>query len=247
MVDAYQSGKITNYTANKKVLTSNDDYFVPAICVAWLIGVQYYDRVRKAEKEPKPHCHDLDQVPEDLENMTTFFENLQFDRIIKTENPDSIIMDDSFEEIRKILKDSHRDKTKPILLYVYYAGHGVLQHTTNIVLNEDDPEKRYYTLEQKLSALSKLNNNYISVVFDCCREEQPQTATRSIGDEDDKKNDSFQNLFILFGCPPLTGVPAKSTIVKSVIECVQQHLDSTGGVLELPAAFDMKFKKNFEK
>ena len=92
MVDAYQSRKIINYTANKKDLTSEDDCFVPAICVAWLIGVQTYDRVRNAKEDPKPHCHDLDQVPEDIENMAAFFENLQFDTIIKTENPDEAKM-----------------------------------------------------------------------------------------------------------------------------------------------------------
>ena len=164
-------------------MTSEDDCFVPAICVAWLIGVWTYDRVRNAKEDPKPHCHDLDQVPEDIKNMAAFFDDLQFDNVIKTENPDEAKMSQSFGEIKEILKKSHKDKSKPILLYVYFAGHGILQNTTKIVLNEDDPnpKMRYFDLESKLSSLSKLNNNYISAVFDCCREEVPSIATRSIG------------------------------------------------------------------
>ena len=123
----------------------------------------------------------------------------------------------------------------------------MLDYTTRIVLNEEDPTDRYFDLEYKLSALSKLRNNFISVVFDCCREELPRTVTRSISDRDDSKILTEQNLFIVFGCPPQTGVPAKSSIVRSVIDCVAQHLHSTGGILELPTAFDYKFKQKFEK
>ena len=142
---------------------------------------------------------------------------------------------------------AHKDVTKSTLLYVYYGGHGVLDNTTKIVLNEDDPMFRYFDLEQKLSSLSKMNNNFISVVFDCCREELPRSDTRDIGDTDDKKNLTDQNLFVVFGCPPLVGVPAKSTIVKSYIDCVTDYLNKTGGVLELPAALDFRFKAKFEK
>ena len=142
---------------------------------------------------------------------------------------------------------AHKDATKSTLLYVYYGGHGVLDNTTKIVLNEDDPMFRYFDLEQKLSSLSKMNNNFISVVFDCCREELPRSDTRDIGDTDDKKNLTDQNLFVVFGCPPLVGVPAKSTIVKSYIDCVTDYLNKTGGVLELPAALDFRFKAKFEK
>ena len=79
--------------------------------------------------------------------MTKFFEMLRFDRIIKTENPDSLQMDNSFIEIKNLLKVSHRDVSKKILLFVYYGGHGILDNTTRIVLNEEDPHYRYFDLE----------------------------------------------------------------------------------------------------
>jgi hypothetical protein len=94
-------------------------------------------------------------VPQDIANMTAFFEMLRFDRVIKTENPDQLQMDNSFIEIKNLLRQSHKDATKSILLFVYYGGHGILHNTTKIVLNEDDPLFRYFDLEQRLSSLSK--------------------------------------------------------------------------------------------
>lgn len=99
-----------------------------------------------------------------------------------------------------------------------------------------------------LHSLSKTNNNFIAAVFDCCREVLPKEETRSLGDyADDMKNLTDQNLYITFGCPPLVGVPARSTIVKSYTECLTQYLNQTGGVLELPGALDFKFKAKYEK
>ena len=61
-----------------------EERFVPKLSVAWLIGVQKYDRVRGAPVDPKPNCLDLDQVPEDIARMADFFEYLNFDQVIKT-------------------------------------------------------------------------------------------------------------------------------------------------------------------
>jgi hypothetical protein len=157
-------------------------------------------------------------------------------------------MDKSYLEIKNLLQATHKDATKSILLYVYYSGHGILDNTTKIVLNEEDPMFRYFDLEQKLSSLSKLKNNFITAIFDCCREVLPRADTRSLGDNTEEQvNLTDQNLYVTFGCPPLVGVPAKSTIVKSYMECVSQYLNKTGGVLELPAALDFRFKAKFEK
>jgi hypothetical protein len=93
-------------------------------------------------------------------------------------------MDKSFFEIKNILSKAHKDQNNRILLYVYYAGHGVIDNTTKIVLNEDEPLFRYFDLEQKLSVLSKYHNTYIVSVFDCCREVLPKADTRSMGDDD---------------------------------------------------------------
>jgi hypothetical protein len=68
---------VATYTGQKKELDPNDDdLFVPKICVAWLIGIKDYSEVRRAKKEQLPDCKDLDQIPQDIANMTSFFEKL---------------------------------------------------------------------------------------------------------------------------------------------------------------------------
>lgn len=91
-------------------------------------------------------------------------------------------MDKSFIEIKNLLQQSHKDAEKSILLHVYYGGHGILNNTTSIVLNEEDPKFRYFKLEQKLASFSKLKNNFIAAIFDCCREVPAKSETRSLGD-----------------------------------------------------------------
>ena len=98
-----------------------------------------------------------------------------------------------------------------------------------------------------MSLLSTYRNSFISVIFDCCREELPRSDTRTINDADGQKNLTDQNLFIVFGCPPRKGVLAKSEVTKNYIACISEYLNQTGGVLELPAALDFRFKARFEK
>jgi hypothetical protein len=71
---------------------------------------------------------------------------------------------------------------------VYYSGHGILDNTTKIVLNEEDPAFRYFDLEKNLSSLSKAKNNFVTAIFDCCRQELPKLDTKGINDSDDLKN-----------------------------------------------------------
>lgn len=66
-----------------------------------------------------------------------------------------------------------KDGSKRVLLYVYYSGHGVMDTTTKIVLNEEDAQFRYFSLEANLFIASRYNNTYIVTIFDCCREELP--------------------------------------------------------------------------
>ena len=68
-----------------------------------------YDRVREAAEDPKPACLDLDQVPEDIARMEHFFKALKFDQVIKTEDPDPELIDQSFSDIQKLLRKAHTD------------------------------------------------------------------------------------------------------------------------------------------
>ncbi len=88
--------------------------------------------------------------------MAAFFQELGFNKIIRTENASEDEMHVAFNQVTKELRAGHTDKTnkKKVLLFVYYSGHGVMDTTTKIVLNEELAEDRYYALENKLSIIS---------------------------------------------------------------------------------------------
>ena len=112
---------------------------------------------------------------------------------------------------------------------MYYAGHGVMDNTTFMVLNG----KRMYPLEKMLRSLAKSDGSYVVSVFDCCREKLPPTATRGLNLGDFDQDLDFvpencqENLIMTFGCRPSAGVPAKSTIAfqyfKYLTKSAQMH------------------------
>ena len=81
-----------------------------------------------------------------------------------------------FAEIEKEVKlaNTQTDGKRKLLLIIYYAGHGVIKSTTEIMMNETDCKKRFFPLERKLNLLSCYKNNYITAIFDCCRETMPE-------------------------------------------------------------------------
>lgn len=60
----------------------------------------------------------------------------------------------------------YKQQGKNTLIFVYYAGHGVMDNTTYCVLNGP----RMYPLEKILRSLAKSDGSYVVSVFDCCRE-----------------------------------------------------------------------------
>jgi len=61
--------------------------------VAWLIGNEKYELVRESQNSPQKSFLDLKQAPEDLRNMTEFFQEINFELVISTSNPDVDQMD----------------------------------------------------------------------------------------------------------------------------------------------------------
>ena len=178
--------------------------------------------------------------------MTEFFNEINFESVISTQNPDVSQMDSAWLEIKNLAWRASKGESPPTLLYVYYGGHGVMQNTTFMVLNEADPYQRFFDLEQRLQTLSKFANFFVVGIFDCCREPLPDTF-KSIQSEVDSNSSGDQNLYITFGSVPLKGVLASSTLAKNYIKCIKDHLNKTGGVLEIPSALAMKFKSRYEK
>ena len=80
--------------------------------------------------------------------------------------------DPDYKEIRKAIsqacKDIYNNFSNGIntLLFVYYAGHGMMDNCTYVVLNA----KKMYPLEKMLRSLAKADGSYVVSIFDCCRE-----------------------------------------------------------------------------
>jgi len=59
-----------------------------------------------------------------------------------------------------------------ICIWIYYAGHGVMDNMNYIVLNEKSNIKRFFPLEEKINKLTEsCKNTCAFVIWDCCREE----------------------------------------------------------------------------
>jgi len=132
----------------------------------------------------------------------------------------------SFHEIKKAIDETSAaiyeafQQNKRTLLFVYYAGHGLMDNTTYCVVNGP----RAYPLEKQLRCIAKQKGSYVVGVFDCCREKIPATAMRGSGagpdDDDDsleflaEQNVSHENFIITYGCQPSSGVAIKSTMAQ---------------------------------
>lgn len=151
--------------------------------------------------------------------MENFFKGLNFNQIIRTEDASYDDLSFEFTKVSKILSEAHRDKTgkTKTVLFVYYSGHGVMDTTTKVVCNEFESEFRYFPLESKLSVISGYQNTFVVTVFDCCREELPREEIRGGADKSQTRD---QNFYVTFGCAPTNGVPTKSTLVDSYVECL---------------------------
>ena len=57
-------------------------------------------------------------------------------------------------------------------MYFYYAGHGCADHKQIVVLNEQNIDKIFWTVEDKIKTfLRRCGSNVKAIcVYDCCRE-----------------------------------------------------------------------------
>ena len=178
---------------------------------------------------------DIHQAKTDITKMEAFFKKMNVTEFIISENKNANELEDIFDEkIRPIFKKTNRNDGEKLSFFIYYSGHGAMDTTTKIMLNEKKPTDMYFALESKMFNMSKYANNYITLVFDCCREEIPKFDER--GGDDKIERVKNQNFFVLFGCAPEKGVPAKSNIVDQFTKCLLDHLNKRGGVLNIVEA-----------
>ena len=80
------------------------------------------------------------------------------------------------------------------MVFVYYAGHGIMDNTVHIVCNGGvRPSKYIYPLQHRLNSLAKETGCYVLGIFDCCREKMKPAMRGGVPPEpleDDVANDN---------------------------------------------------------
>ena len=111
----------------------------------------------------------------------------------------------------------HFNKEKT-LIFVYYAGHGVMQNFTKVVCNKfKRPAQVFFPLEQNLRTLGTKPGTYVVGIFDCCRAEfvRPDRGAHdkmNDGSNDMEEAEEKRNCILTFGCRPNSSVSAVSTV-----------------------------------
>ena len=87
-------------------------------------------------------------------------------------------------DLRDEIAENWRNGEKKTLIFVYFAGHGVMTNMTHAVCNgafdkqgRPNYSKARYPLENSLRSLGIERGGYVIGIFDCCRE-QLNEATR---------------------------------------------------------------------
>ena len=66
-------------------------------------------------------------------------------------------------------------------MVVHYGGHGVIHKgVTQAFVNDPDPKKSLYAIEQMIRDLSKIKGGYIIALLDCCRHEWDAQRMRGL-------------------------------------------------------------------
>ena len=103
------------------------------------------------------------------------------------ENPDYVDLKLAMNDTMNDMLRSYKHNEENTLLFVYYAGHGIMDNNTKIVLNGP----RMYPLEKILRGMATGDGSYIVALFDCCREKLSSGATRGGGNADDDEADDM--------------------------------------------------------
>jgi len=72
--------------------------------------------------------NDLDQVPQDIEQMSELFTLLKFNEIITCKEGNYEEINKAYKKIYAMMKKAHttKDGSNKLLVYIYYSGHGVM-------------------------------------------------------------------------------------------------------------------------
>lgn len=134
-----------------------------------LIGNSDYSHRRS--EEGYAGFGDLPAVETDLENTKNGLKRLgvRDDEIEILRNADFKTMSKKLKALDLEIINS-QDENKKTLLFVYYAGHGILKGYTKAVCNQAQRAFHvFFPLEQQLRTIATQPGAYVIGVFDCCR------------------------------------------------------------------------------
>jgi len=141
------------------------------------------------------------------------------------------------------IRTNYDNGKKKTLVFVYYAGHGVLRKAMTSALCDVAPTqaKVFYPLEKQLYCLGHIPGAYVIGAFDCCREEwsppiveEVKRGIKNNANSAESSDDSDCNCFITFGCMAGREVSAISTLAVEYIEKLKKNCMQPDGSIVFP-------------
>ena len=153
---------------------------------AIVIGCGNYDQLR--EEEGYEGFQDIEESLMDVRVVRAGLRRLGFKKrdIVVLKDPDYVDVKLAMNDLMNFVLRAYKHEEKNTLIFCYYAGHGIMDNNTKIVLNGP----KMYPLEKILRGMATSQGSYVVALFDCCREKFEAAATRGTGqNNDDDEND----------------------------------------------------------
>jgi len=178
----------------------------------------------------------LEKVTDNLATFRRIFKFLGIKDVIEVTNSTRAGMEEVMKKIKKkcVDADLSEGRTK-LLIYVYIATHGIMYNgatKTQIVFNEVDASRRYYSVQFLLDYLASENKNvYFIAVLDTCRNrvDKPKTMGKedSVPEEQIVIPSGKGQILYIFSCTAggrtLDSTPLSRCIEQVTIEQVNKN------------------------
>ena len=144
--------------------------------------------------EGKEGFVDINEAMDDIKIVIAGLRRLMFarDEITTLSNPTYQDIKKAIDESSASIYENYTQNNGKTLLFVYYAGHGMMDNSTYCVVNGP----RMYPLEKNLRAIAKQDGSYVVSVFDCCREKMPAAPMRGGGNQAGAMDDDANEMLV---------------------------------------------------
>ena len=236
-------------SCSQKTKEKKERVFLPNHYRWVIVKNRYYDKRR--EEPGYEGFADLPDVDTDVQNVLKGVKGLG-----ARDEDITVIEEADFEKMKEVIKRLSLDVANNwengrmrTLVFFYYAGHGMMNNYTYAVLNAPAGTKisrTRYPLENSLRVLGNTDGSYVLGIFDCCREKFIVEATRGANTEGemgaaDHEPEDWRNCILTFGCPPNSGVSARSTIAVEFFRRLRYLADPSDGKVRLPSLDFMRW------